>query len=226
MDIGKVIDGSFIYAKEGLVGKWDKWILLIISCIIFPLFMGYTMRIYRGANPTPELNDWGGMFIDGIKLLVVGVIYAIPVIILGITLMGSTFLALLLSVKPSSGGLYMDPGAIMGLLVAVFFGALIVVIVLIIIGLITATASVRFARTDSFGEAFNFGAISAHIGKIGWMTYIIALIMLCIIVGIVKVICLVIPYYIGIVLLLILLPFLGLFSARYLTLLYETAGPV
>jgi hypothetical protein len=225
MDIGKVIDGSFIYAKEGLVGKWEKWILLIISCIIFPLFMGYTMRIYRGANPAPELNDWGGMFIDGIKLLVVGVIYAIPVLFLDVVLMGSAGLAIFSSVKTSSGAPYIDPGVIMGLLVAILFGALIVVIVLIIIGLITATASVRFARTDSFSEAFNFGAIFSHIGRIGWMTYIIALIMLAIIIGIVEVICIVIPY-IGIVLSLILLPFLGLFSARYLTLLYETAGPV
>ena len=226
MVIGRVIDGSIIYAKEGLLGKWDKWILLIVSCIIFPLFMGYTMRIYRGANPAPALDDWGGMFIDGIKLLIVGFIYSLPVIILDIALMGSTFLATLSSVKPSSsGGLYMDPGAIMGLLLAIFVGATIIVIVAIIIGLITATATVRFARTSSFSEAFNFEAIFAHIGKIGWMTYIIALIMLGIIVGIVEVICMVIPY-IGIVLLLILLPFLGLLSARYLTLLYESAGPV
>jgi len=225
MVIGKVIDGSYFYAKDGLLGKWDKWVLLIISCIIFPLFMGYTMRIFRGANPAPELNDWGGMFIDGIKLLVVGVIYAIPVLFLDVVLLGSATIARLSSVRTSAGASYIDPGAIMGLLLAILFGAMIVVIVAIIIGLITATATVRFARTSSFSEAFNFGAIFAHIGKIGWMTYIIALIMMCIIIGIVKVVCLVVPY-IGIGLLIILSPFLGLFSARYLTLLYESAGPV
>lgn len=224
MVIGRAIDGSIIFTKEGLVGKWDKWILLIISCIIFPLFMGYTMRIYRGANPAPPLDDWGGMFIDGIKLLVVGFIYALPVIILDVVLLGSAGAAILTSVNTSSGGAYMDPNAVMGLLVAIFFGALIIVIVAFIIGLITATATVRFARTNSFGEAFNFGAIFAHISKIGWMIYIIALIMLGIIVGIIEVICVVIPY-IGLVLLFILLPVLGLFSARYLTILYESAGP-
>jgi hypothetical protein len=116
--------------------------------------------------------------------------------------------------------MYIPPNAIMGLLVAVFLGALIIVIVAIILGLIFATAIVRFARTNSFSEAFNFEEISLHIGKIGWMTYITALIMMVIIVGLVEVVSLVMPI-IGVVVFLILLPFLGIFSARYLTLLYE-----
>jgi hypothetical protein len=37
VDSGKIIEDSFVYAKEGLVGKWDGWILLIFSGIIFPL---------------------------------------------------------------------------------------------------------------------------------------------------------------------------------------------
>ena len=85
---------------------------------------------------------------------------------------------------------------------------IVLVVVAIIIGLITATAYVRFARMDSFGEAFNFSAIFAHIGKIGWVTYIIALIIVGIILGIVEVVCMIIPY-IGILILLIIAPFLG-----------------
>ena len=38
-------------------------------------------------------------------------------------------------------------------------------------------AIVRFARTGNFGDAFNFSAIFGHIGKIGWISYIIALII-------------------------------------------------
>jgi len=220
MDIGKIIDDSFTYAKEGLVGKWETWILLIISCIIFPLFMGYMMRIYRGENPSPAVDNWGNLFIDGIKLLVVGLIYAIPVLILGVVLIGSTGLALFLSIKLP----HVDPAAIIGLLAAILFGAIILVIVIVIIGLILATAGVRFARTGSFGEAFNFSAIFNHIGRIGWVMYITALLMMVIIVGLIKIICLSVPF-IGILLLLIVAPFTGIFSARYLTLLYDTAVP-
>ena len=51
MDFGKIVGDSFDYTKEGLEGKWNKWLLLLVSCIIFPLIMGYMMRIYRGGNP-------------------------------------------------------------------------------------------------------------------------------------------------------------------------------
>jgi hypothetical protein len=223
MVIGKTIDGAYFYAKNGILGKWQKWILLIISCIIFPLFMGYMMRIYRGTNPAPELNEWGSMFIDGIKLWIVEIIYALPVIFLDFVLLGSASVAFISTLKNSASGLYIDPNAMMGLLLGIFFGSLIIVIVAVIIGLVTATAFIRFARTGSFSEAFNFTEIFSHIGKIGWMTYIVALLMLVIMIGIVMVVSLVIPY-IGFFVFLILLPFVGVFTARYLSLLYDLAG--
>jgi hypothetical protein len=219
VDSGKIIEDSFVYAKEGLVGKWDGWILLIFSGIIFPLYLGYVIRIYRGANPSPRLDNWGNMFIDGIKLFIIGLIYAIPVLILSFVLFGSEDM-IRSSVNPSTIG---------GLIIAVLMGAIILIIVAIMTCLIVMTAGVRFARTDNIGEAFNFGVIFTHIGKIGWMTYIIALLMVLIALVNIAIICLVtnmvIPY-IGIILFLILLPFLCLFTPRYITLLYESSGAV
>jgi hypothetical protein len=214
MESGKILEDSFDYAKEGLAGKWETWILLIISCIFFPLYLGYTLRIYRGANPSPQLENWGSTFFDGIKLIFVGLVYAIPVLILWVVLFASPGL-----LKTSSA----NPGAIMGLIIAVLIGSIIFVIVTILIWLVITTAWVRFARTEKFTEAFNFREIFKHIGRIGWMNYIVTLLMMLIVLGIIAIICLVIPY-VGTMLLLILLPFLGLFSARYTTLLYENAG--
>ena len=217
MDSGKIIEDSFGYAKESLVRKWDTWILLIFSCIIFPLYLGYVIRIFRGSNPSPRFDNWGSMFIDGIKLFIVGVIYAIPVLILSFVLFVSA------DVIRSS----VNPSTIGGLIIAVLMGAFIIITVSISVWLIVMTAGVRFARTDSIGEALNFGAIFTHIGKIGWMTYIIALLMIFIALVNIAIICLIINMvvsYTGIILFLILLPFLSLFSPRYITLLYESAG--
>ncbi|MCX6698748.1 MAG: DUF4013 domain-containing protein [Methanomicrobiales archaeon] len=219
MKFGKLVGESFGYAKEGLVGKWAKWILLIISCIIFPLMMGYVMRVYRGVKPSPELNEWGSMFIDGIKLFIIEIIYAIPIIILAVAVFVSSGVGFIETISTPNP----DPNAVMDLVGAVLFGLIILVIVTIIIELIALIGQVRFARTNSFGQAFNFGAIAATIGKIGIGRYIVGLIILAIIVGIIEIICWAIPY-IGVIITLILSPFLVIFSARYITMLYESAG--
>jgi len=215
VDSGKIIENSFDYAKEGLVGKWKTWTLLIFSCLVFPLYLGYVIRICRGANQSPQLDNWGGMFIDGIRLFIIGLIYSLPVLILSFVLFESADM-----IRSS-----VNPGTIGGLIIAILIGAIILVIVAISILLIVMTAGVRFARTGTIGEAFNFRAILTHIGKIGWMTYIIALLMMLITLVNIIIICLilnmVIPYT-GIILFFILLPFLSLFCPRYITILYES----
>ena len=45
-------------------------------------------------------------------------------------------------------------------------------------------ASIRFARTNSFSEGFNVGAILNYIGKIGWINYIIALVLITLVIAI------------------------------------------
>jgi len=47
-----MLGDSFEYTKEALMGKWIKWILLIIP------FMapGYTLQIYKGTKPAPEIT--------------------------------------------------------------------------------------------------------------------------------------------------------------------------
>lgn len=216
VEIGKMVGDSFGYAKEALVGKWVNWLLLIISCIIFPLIMGYTVRIMKGTTPAPELKDWWPMFVDGLKLFVIGLIYAIPLIILLIFFFGSALMtAAAVSVQNPTYAVAFLTGTILYLVLLIIVG--------IIIALIISTAYPRFARTGSIGEAFNFGAISEHIGKIGWGGYILALIVVYLIVGIIGGILLAIPT-IGWVLYFIALPFLMILEARYLSLLYDSTG--
>lgn len=216
VDIGKITGDSFGYAKEALVGKWVNWILLIISCIIFPLAMGYTVRIMKGITPAPELKDWWEMFVDGLKLFVIGLIYAIPIIILLIFFFGSAILT-------AASASVENPTYAMAFLTGTILYLVLLIIVGIIIALIVSTAYPRFARTGSMGEAFNFGAISEQIGKIGWGGYILSLIVIYLIIGIIGGILMAIPY-IGWVLYFIVLPFLMIVQARYLSCLYDSAG--
>ncbi|MEM0203620.1 MAG: DUF4013 domain-containing protein [Archaeoglobaceae archaeon] len=208
MNYAQMFEDSFEYVKDALWGKWIKWLLLIVCIIIFPLFFGYVMEILRGKKPSPELENWGKLFIDGLKFLVVVILYAIPVLlVLGISV-GVTILA--------------SPGAILsGRILATFLAFVVAFLILII----ASIALVRFSRLGSFREAFNLGAILEHIRRIGWGNYIVGLLLVYVTLAVVNFIIGSIPF-VGGVLNFILNPAYGIFFARFITSLYETAEQV
>lgn len=190
-----MLDDSFAYAKDGVWEKWSRWLLLIVSMLIFPLILGYTVRIYRDEKPAPEPKEWLALFFDGLKLLLVQVIYILPVILLVIiafiplisTLVTSGILSQnFSSMSDSQFERWLDshPALIPELLVTGGFMVvllMVAIILAIIITLFSFLGVVRFARTERISEAFNFSAILAHIGRIGWVNYILALIIIGII---------------------------------------------
>jgi len=215
-----MLGDSFEYTKEALMEKWVKWILLIIPFMTH----GYSIQVFKGVKPAPEVNDWVANFINGIKLFIITIIYFIPVIIIA----AISFLPAILAAFTG------DISAIMAAAGFAFIGMAICGILTIIISIILPIAFIRFARTDSFGEAFNFNAILAVIGKIGWVSYILALVVLIIaaivfgiIVGIIAFILMLIPI-LGWLLLFILelglMPPTGIFVARYFTQIYDSAA--
>jgi hypothetical protein len=258
MDYGKLVGESFDYAKEGLIGNFVTWILLIVLSILpaipifiwvlttIPLmmggkpnyavliggfifafilavilgafFQGYMLKILRGEKPLPPVTDFGILFTDGIKYLIINFVYMIPVILVLLITPGAAMLAVMPAVM---SGNY---SSIMGLaLGSVFIGLLVSIILAIILALFAIIGIVRFARTGTMSEAFNFNAILVTMRKIGSLGYIIALIILFILVFIVMFGIGIIPY-IGGLLQLLISPFIGVFIMRYICLLYDSAG--
>ncbi len=175
MEIGTMLGDAYEYTKEALVGHWMRWLILLVGTIIFPIILGYTVLVYRGDRTPPDPQDWVAVFVDGIKLFVVQLIYALPVIVINLVM--NMLVLLPVTATSGPGGTPSEPmsGALVGAAVLIF---VVLAVVSILVSLISMMASVRFARTDSIGEAFNFSAILAHIGRIGWGSYIIALIVL------------------------------------------------
>jgi hypothetical protein len=217
MDYGSMVGESFEYAKEAVVGKWNKWLMLIIATILLAIpLMGYAMKVLRGEKPAPEVEDWGTLFIDGIKYLIVSLIYALPIIIVWVLVLGASAAAIL-------SGNY---SAMMAAFGAMALGVLVMFVLGVIIAVFEVIGIVRFARTGSIGEAFNISAILATINKIGWVPYIIALIILMIVgivVGIIVGILSMIPI-LGIIIYLCLIAPITLLFMRYVCLLYDSAG--
>ena len=216
MGIGENLSESFEYTKEALIGKWKRWILLVIIGIIpivnFILY-GYTIRVLRGIKPAPELEDYVQLFIDGLLYIIISIIWMIPAIIVAVILVGGSIGLAVAS----------DPAAMGAAIAGMGIGLLITFIVAILCGLFTTIGVVRFARMEKFGEAFAFGAIKDKIGEIGWVNYIIALIVMSLLIGIIYMVLSIIPI-IGWLLMFIAIPAFAIFSARFISNLYDSAG--
>ena len=217
MDFGNMIGESFEYAKDAVFGNYKKWLMLVVATILLgiPLF-GYLMKVLRGENPSPEVEDWGTLFVDGIKYLAIALIYAIPLIIVGILIVRAV-------VAGMTAGTLADMMTAFGLIVV---GLVIMVIIAIFIGVFEIIGVVRLARTGSIREAFNFNEILVTIKKLGWGQYLIAVGILIItgfIMEIIFNVLMIIPVLGGIICLFLIAPF-ALFIARYICLLYDNAG--
>jgi hypothetical protein len=256
MEYGKLIEDSFTYAKEGLLGNIVTWILLIVLAVLpaIPIFIvigalvfammggmpnyalifggmviaiviaivlsaflsGYQIRILRGITPMPPLSDLGKMFGDGIRYIVIQIVYMIPVIIVLALTAGAAIMTAISSIS--------NPEAILPLIGGIILGIIVALVLAFIIGLFAVIGVVRFARTGKIGEAFNFSEILATIRKIGWGAYILALIILFVLVFIVELIVGIIPI-IGSFISLIIAPWVIVFMSRYISMLYDSAGP-
>jgi hypothetical protein len=207
---------------SGRVAHWElvpwAWItVLALAGIILMLFIsGYMVRIYKGTRPSPDFDNWGSLFIDGVRLAVVHIIWCLPLLILILAAVGLAMAGIVLG--PAAGGV------MTGLLLAALLVLLLAgIVVFVIVVLYAAMGAIRFSRTGSIREGIRFSKITELIRAIGWGSFILALIILivlCLIFfGIVFVLSL-IPY-VGWVLQLVLTPLITLFMARYYTLVYE-----
>ena len=191
----------------------------LLAVILSAFYTGYTLKILRGEKPLPAVTGFSTLFVDGIKYLVIQLIYMIPALVV----IGITVVPALLAMIPAAMAGEKNP-ALLGPLVTMMAGILISMIVAFILGLFAIIGVIRFARTGVMGEAFNFSEILATIRKIGWGTYILALIIMAVIVVAVSIVIGLIPI-VGGILQFILTPFIGVAYMRYICLLYDSASP-
>jgi len=185
-------------------------IILDIIPIVNLLVLGYVSRVIKehpDSKELPPLENYWNLWVQGLKIVVAAIIYMIIPIILVVPFMVLTALAwIAFPSLPAVGWLVAIPMLIIGVLLAFF------------LAIILAMAIVNMVRKDSFGKAFAFGEILGVIGKVGWGTYILWLIILFVCIFIVGGIGS-IPA-IGWILSLIISPIFGVFVARSASLTF------
>lgn len=203
------------------LNDWTKILILtIISIIPIVNFMsaGYMLRIIKstlaGIDEVPGFDDLGELFIDGIKILIVSIVYMIvPLIIYFVAL-----LPLMLS-DPSNPSVLLSGIAIVILLIDI--------IVSIIFALVLYPAIVNMALYDSeIGAAFRFSEVLGRIKAIGWGDYILWIIAIIITSAIVGVILGIVGFILAFILIGFLVWFamgayLTMFQARSIGLLFS-----
>ena len=167
------ISRSFTYMFED-----ESWImkiviggiLLIIPIVNF-LVIGYMLetlkRVADGADiPLPEWADFGGKFIKGLMVFVIGLVYTIPIWLVACVVWG------LLAV---AGFAESDAMASLAGLISTCASCL-YMIWMIVLWLVMPAALIKYAVTGELGSAFRFGELFSFIsGNIA--NYIVAIIL-------------------------------------------------
>jgi hypothetical protein len=192
-------------------------LLLLIVLAIIPIvnfvvlgYLGKVIKEPKDSKQLPPLENYFELWIQGLKIICAVVI----LMIIPLALMGSALVQILLTQFSLAESFISPLGGILS--VGLFYVGLILAF---FIGLILAMAIVHMIKQNDFGKIFAFNDALAIIKKIGWGTYILWLIVLCIISGIVTAVLFNIQY-IGWILELALTPALGVFIARSVALVY------
>jgi hypothetical protein len=176
-------------------------VILVSSLVmlIASFFMsGFILRVYRGEE---ELNfkNLGKMFWQGVVYFVIMFIYIIPY----------SIVSELLMYGPIWNTGYLIIISCINIFLCIFSTVLAI------------NAGIRYAKEGRFGAAFHLGKICSIVGNIGWLRYLGHIILFMIIVGAVELIFMMVPF-VGILLLIVALPFIMISQAKFLTNLYES----
>lgn len=223
MDSGDITSNALKYPLTNFKKVLIVGILTILSSLIIPgfLVLGYLFKIIKesleGSSELPDFNDWTSIFTDGLKVFVVLFIYTfIPFILI---LLGIWNAVLPMLTVPGAGSLLNTSFSpeLFGGVASAGLGLFVVVSFFIPVALAS------MVQENRLNSAFKFKEITRKIREIGWVDYLIWYVVMLIVLGVVYFISsfLVFPLLVGIIIVpLIILPYLGIFSARSVALMY------
>lgn len=174
MDIGS----SFTYMFED--ESWIKKILIggIVSLVPIVNFaaMGYVVEVIRNVRdgrptPLPEWDQFGQMWMSGLWLFLIFLVYSIPIIILA-CISGIATAAMGTALEGASADAVGGTMGIVSTCLSCLMG-----LWGLVIGVLSPAIMIRFAETGQFNSAFQFGEV-VNVAKANVGSYVIVLILL------------------------------------------------
>ena len=197
-----------------LFDDFGKLLILIILDII-PIinfivigYLGNVTKLSPDQKKLPPLENYLDLWVQGLKIIITSALFMIiPIILIGPFLIFQALAWIAIPIISPISGIVGIILLILGILLAFF------------LAIILAMAIVNMLKKESFTEAFAIGKIMDIIGKIGWGSYIVWIIIIFICGAIVAAIG-ALPA-IGWVLSFIIAPIFGTFVARSASLVYS-----
>ena len=180
MDIGKSFTFLFedqewivkilIAAAIVLVGILFSWLLIIPLILAMALLGGYGVEIMRrvihGQGGLPEWENWGELIADGLKVIVIAIVYALPFIII------SACLGVPIGILGDNGA---NGARALTSLLSVGLSCL-DIIWSIALSIVLPAAIAFWVADDELGSAFQFGKVFAFV-RDHFTTYLITFLM-------------------------------------------------
>lgn len=151
-----MLENALLYPRRD--GGWRTiligGILILFGFLIVPIIPvhGYTVRLLRSAaldvDEPPQFDDWGELFVDGLKAFAVGFVYIIVPYVLVLISVGLTVLV--------GEAVFGDGAAVAGLSILV---GLIAMVFLLVVACTIPVALTNFAVEDRLGAAFEIKKI-------------------------------------------------------------------
>jgi len=212
----------------------------IILILAFLVFGGYLLRVIKATladiDDLPGFDAWGEILTDGLKVLVVYIVYSfifglIALIPFGIlSLIGGYGLSGItgVSANPFSTAYnpYLFAGAGLALWVfylALYIAYLILIAIMVVAEMVVPIALANMAYKGSLGHAFEFGEIRKRINSIRWGKVLIWVLGVQFIISVISIAsAITILLLVGVILVpLLVIPYLAIFYARSTAMVFE-----
>lgn len=193
-------------------------IFTLLFLILLPLPLGYLFKIikssFKGFDKLPDFNHWRSMYTDGLRLILVLLIYAIPIV--AVFLFFNYELLFSLNI----------PGFSLYLLFSWLLGSTLQIIIFLLIGLVEYIGIANMALYDGeISTAFRFREILKRISMIGWKEYLVFYAIIWILgIFVVLISILTLSVLIGIIVIPLLIgPYFLAINARYSALVFASS---
>lgn len=139
-------------------------LLILLTPLILPVFAvnGYIVRLIQrkaaGTAGLPAFDNWGQLIIDGLKVAVIGVVYALlPLIGVFITISGSVDK---LTTGPVAGGAAALDSSVGGVAIVSVLG--------LVFAYLGVAGVVHFAHSGNIRDGFDIGAITQLVTSVDY----------------------------------------------------------